>query len=106
VRLLHMNRIDPQPLALGPAQLADLTLVFPLSWELALDGPSNFGANNVEDHGNDYAHFRVGSEVWLRSLSFEPLGGGLMLNAGFDLVHYYEITKTQHLAHAGVSLGF
>lgn len=106
VRLLHMNRVDPQPLALGNAQLADLTLVFPISWEFALDGPSNYDPTDTVDHGNDYAHFRVGSEFWLRSLSFEPLGGSVMLNAGVDLVHYYEIGKTQHLAHAGAALGW
>ncbi|HEX2880026.1 MAG TPA: hypothetical protein VHO25_10895 [Polyangiaceae bacterium] len=55
-------------------------------------------ASTDSDHGN--------SEFWLRSLSFEPLGGAVMLNAGFDLVHYYELAKTQHLAHAGASLGW
>jgi hypothetical protein len=106
VRLLHVNRVDPRPLVLGNTQLAELTLVFPLGWELALDGPSNYHPLDTRNHGNDYAHFRVGSEFWLRSLSFEPLGGSVMLNAGFDLVHYYEIAKTQHLAHAGASLGW
>jgi hypothetical protein len=106
VRILHMNRIDPEPLTLGNAPLADLTLVFPIGWEFGLAGPRNFNPTDLKDHGNDYAHFRIGSEFWLRSLSFEPLGGGLMLNAGFDLVYYYEITKTQHLAHASAQLGF
>jgi hypothetical protein len=106
VRLLHVDRVDPQPLAVANAQLAEVTLVFPVSWEFALDSPSNFSPNDTADHGNDYANVRVGSEVWLRSLSFEPLGGGLMLNSGFDLVHYYEIAKTQHLAHASVQLGW
>jgi hypothetical protein len=106
VRLLHLSRIDPQPLVLGNAQLAEITLVFPLGWEFSLDGPSNYPALDARDHGNDYAHLRVGSELWLRSLSFEPLGGSVMLNAGFDLVHYYELAKTQHLAHAGASLGW
>jgi hypothetical protein len=106
VRILHMSRVDPQPLTVGNAQLAELILVFPISWEFALDGPRNYHPLDIRDHANDYAHFRVGSEFWLRSLSFEPLGGGLMLNAGFDLVRYYEIAKTQHLAHAGMQLGF
>lgn len=106
VRVLHMNHIDPQPLALGNAQLAELTLVFPIGWEFALDGPRNYHPLDTRDHGNDYAHFRVGSEFWLRSLSFEPLGGSVLLNAGVDLVHYYEIGKTQHLAHAGAALGW
>ncbi|HTM43450.1 MAG TPA: hypothetical protein VL137_00770 [Polyangiaceae bacterium] len=106
VRLLEGTRDRPSAAQIGGQEMGEVTLVFPVSWEFALDGPRNFNPTDTKDHANDYANLSVGTELWLRTLGTEAFGGGVLFNAGYDVVEYYEIKKAQYLAHLGASLGW
>lgn len=105
-RLRDATREQPSAMQLGNLLIGDITLALPVAWEFGLDGPDNWNPVDTANHKNDYAHVSVGSEIWLRSLGIEPLGGGLLFTAGLTLDHYYSLEKTLHSARVSAQLGW
>lgn len=105
-RLLNpdtMPAVQSSTLGFAPDML---NLVFPLSWDVALDGPANFNPTDTKDHANDYANVRGGAELWYKMYGTGLWGTAFLMTVGYDVQYFYNITKTVHMAHANIRMGW
>lgn len=105
-RLLNpdtMPAVQSSTLGFAPDML---NLVFPLSWDVAIDGPANFNPIDTKDHANDYANIRAGAELWYKMYGTGLWGTAFLMTVGYDVQYFYNITKTVHMAHANIRMGW
>ncbi|HEY2515177.1 MAG TPA: hypothetical protein VGI39_30130 [Polyangiaceae bacterium] len=90
-RIIDGEAIPGLPAGGSPAFL---NLVFPMRWDVALQG------------AKDFENFRVGAELWTRFISPGLRGASILASGGYSFQYFYNLDKPLHVARIDVGLGW
>jgi hypothetical protein len=78
----------------GGFNLDMVNVVLPVKWEFATQGR------------DDYENVRGGVELWAKLFQQAVWGAPLLATVGYDAQYFYHMSKTMHLVHASIRLGW
>ncbi len=92
--LVNPDETPGVPRAVGPFSSDTLNMVFPISWDKAINGTT------------DFESFRVGGQLWWKVFGTGIWGATVLATIGYDYQYYYNVNKHMHNAGLTLRLGW